>query len=319
MNTNTELAYVYGLYCTCEKCPQKIIRYIGVTRNKPEQRLAQHRNNSGKSAGKARRNWIDKHGGDNVFQDIIEVAPLCGIENRERYWIAFYRTYKSKHGLNMTLGGEGVVGYEYSSETRELMSSRAKERIRRGGVHPNLISALQRSAGSANARSVSDEETVSKMKRDVWDGMPKTKVAEKYGVSVSFVSHMSNGRTWKHVPWPIGPARPSRFRELLREQSLGRTHRPESIEKMRAVRAESWTPEKRAAQSEKFKTDNPSTRRKGTVEAAKMNAKYSDELVREIRKAREEGLLFRELSERFGINLGVIRRMVYRETYWWVE
>jgi len=46
---------------------------------------------------------LDKYGVDNFTFEIIEECLPQNLDERERYWIDFYDTYK--HGYNETLGG----------------------------------------------------------------------------------------------------------------------------------------------------------------------------------------------------------------------
>lgn len=54
---------------------------------------------------------LDKYGVDNFTFEIIEECLPQDLDERERYWIAFYDTYK--HGYNETLGGQGEQKYNY--------------------------------------------------------------------------------------------------------------------------------------------------------------------------------------------------------------
>lgn len=48
---------------------------------------------------------FDKYGIDNFTFEIIELCPKESLNEREKYWIAFYDSYNN--GYNMTQGGEG--------------------------------------------------------------------------------------------------------------------------------------------------------------------------------------------------------------------
>lgn len=63
---------------------------------------------------------IRKYGEDNFSIELIEdQINNKEIDNRERYWINYYHSYihsKDCNGYNMTLGGDGVLKYDYPIE-----------------------------------------------------------------------------------------------------------------------------------------------------------------------------------------------------------
>lgn len=46
-----------------------------------------------------------KHGVENFFIELIEECSLNEVEEREKYWIEFYQSFKN--GYNATIGGDG--------------------------------------------------------------------------------------------------------------------------------------------------------------------------------------------------------------------
>lgn len=54
---------------------------------------------------------INKYGIENFTFEIIEECSEEQLNNRERYWIAYYDTYHN--GYNRTVGGEGLSGEEH--------------------------------------------------------------------------------------------------------------------------------------------------------------------------------------------------------------
>lgn len=314
---------VYGLYCVCTSCnrergPQ--IRYVGITTNGVEFRLYQHlkesRENNYKGLSKSR--WIRKHGPENIRAVVIEpVDDSKNLNLREIYWITRYKTYRTPFGLNMTPGGDGVVGYEYSEAQRKNMSEKAKAR----GLSENVKIAARSRVGTKSHLATSDEETVSAIKRDLWNGDPSKIVADRYGKSQNFISHINNGRTWLHVPWPIGPKQRPRTRELQSLQATGRTASTETRKRLSEAISASWTEERRQAQS--ISHENSALRKHvSTAEARERNGRrqttVKDETVREIRRGRESGKTIRELSESFEIGYVTVARIARGESHRWV-
>jgi hypothetical protein len=54
---------------------------------------------------------MNKYGIENFELALIENAEAELLDERERYWIEYYDTYKN--GYNATLGGEGKTLYDY--------------------------------------------------------------------------------------------------------------------------------------------------------------------------------------------------------------
>lgn len=92
------------------------VRYVGKTVSSLEKRLGEHISYSKK--GKTHRdNWI-KSLPDRPIIELIEECDDSIWEERERYWITYYKARLTNH----TDGGEGMLGNIPSIETRQVMS-----------------------------------------------------------------------------------------------------------------------------------------------------------------------------------------------------
>ena len=68
------------------------------------------------------RAW-KKYGEINFVFNIIEQCDVIELDEREKYWIAYYDSFNN--GYNMTIGGQGMIGFTHnpwSDERREHMS-----------------------------------------------------------------------------------------------------------------------------------------------------------------------------------------------------
>lgn len=87
--------------------------YIGQTVKRLEKRFQQHRNNYNKpyfsqlSLYKA----FNKYGIENFTFEQVEEIPNDQLDEREKYWIEYYNSYKN--GYNMTIGGRLVELYNW--------------------------------------------------------------------------------------------------------------------------------------------------------------------------------------------------------------
>ena len=85
--------------------------YIGQTVQTINARFWQHKNDAKKGSMTSLHLAIMKYGEGHFFIEKIEECEISELDNREKYWIEYYNSYKD--GYNMTPGGSGV----YSSST----------------------------------------------------------------------------------------------------------------------------------------------------------------------------------------------------------
>ena len=104
--------------------------YIGLTMRTLEKRKIQHKNAAKKNNNqKYLYNAIRKYNMIDTFE-LIEIdtaetqEELC---KKEIEYIKKYESYYKKKGYNMTYGGEGVTGYEFTQEDREKISEGLKQ------------------------------------------------------------------------------------------------------------------------------------------------------------------------------------------------
>ena len=93
--------------------------YIGQTKYDIFERLKSHKKDSKRENNKNRPIYIaiNKYGIDNFSTEIIEEVPIEKLDEREKYWIEYYRSFK--YGYNATVGGAGkkYIDYDLVIET----------------------------------------------------------------------------------------------------------------------------------------------------------------------------------------------------------
>lgn len=89
--------------------------YIGKTEKSVEQRFKEHISDSKKERCKNRPLYraMDKYGVENFILELVEICD--NTEEREIYWIEFYKSYGAS-GYNATKGGDGTpyIDYEFA-------------------------------------------------------------------------------------------------------------------------------------------------------------------------------------------------------------
>lgn len=119
------------------------VRYVGKTRKSVDARLRDHLFTA-RGAGHAHRdNWIRKLLPDGLEPKtkILEAGEGRGWQDRERYWISFYR--KNGRLTNQTEGGEGIRGYAHTPETLERISASSQAQARDLTMRAKKSSAMK--------------------------------------------------------------------------------------------------------------------------------------------------------------------------------
>lgn len=80
-----------------------------------------HKNclNQNKHENKHLQNSWNKYGSENFQFEIIEKCSIADLDNRERFWIAYYNSLEN--GYNLCEGGIGCRGYKHTPEEIEKM------------------------------------------------------------------------------------------------------------------------------------------------------------------------------------------------------
>ena len=111
------------IYCIQNKTNRK--QYVGLTTKSLQERfgyhVAQAKINALKNMVIAKA--IIKYGSENfTIRSLEECDNYETLKTQERYWIGKLDTFNN--GYNMTKGGEGLLGYKHTEETKKRMSER---------------------------------------------------------------------------------------------------------------------------------------------------------------------------------------------------
>lgn len=122
-----------GIYIITNTVNDKVyIGQVGKGKNKTfMKRFDEHiwaLNNNRHCNKHLQRAW-NKYGEDSFTFDILEECSKDKLDEREKYWIDYYNSYKN--GYNCTLGGDGVSGYKHTEERKQKISKAV-----RGENHP---------------------------------------------------------------------------------------------------------------------------------------------------------------------------------------
>lgn len=115
---------ICGIYSIKNLINNKI--YIGLSTN-IEQRFSFHKKRllSGKHKNKHFQSSFDKNGIENFEFSIIELCEETLLCEREKFWIAYYKSHNRQFGYNKTYGGEfGRLSDEIVQRTAAILRTK---------------------------------------------------------------------------------------------------------------------------------------------------------------------------------------------------
>jgi len=119
------MACVYSIYA---KSNPKEYRYIGISnQDTAEKRFAKHRYNAKEGSRLPVYDWMRKYD-DVVVKELETGLSFSEAQSREIFYIAKFKA-EGHRLLNLTNGGEGMLGYIHSQETRRKKSESMKKTL----------------------------------------------------------------------------------------------------------------------------------------------------------------------------------------------
>lgn len=195
---------------------------------------------------------LRKNGVDAFSWEIIEECKKEELNDKEKYWIAFYNTFKG-YGYNQTEGGDGYCfpkGENTNTAKLTLKESNdikilLKKKIPYAEIikkYPQasyaMISDINRGISwydekiqypinsETGSRNFSDKEVL-KIRKEYSNGANIKELAKKYNCNRNIISNMVRGKTYKHLP--VYELK----KEYIRAPSHGRKFSTEEVLKLR--------------------------------------------------------------------------------------
>lgn len=167
------------------------VRYVGKTVQKLANRLSFHI--SFAKTGKNHKScWIRSllsSGLRPIIQNIETVLGSDGWEDREKYWISYYN--KDNRLTNMTLGGDGIISYKHTDESKRKIGEAAKKKKYSEDYRYKLsISKV----GDKNSQSKLTKEDILTIQETLLNNSKTQKeIAMEFGVDQSHISRIKTG------------------------------------------------------------------------------------------------------------------------------
>lgn len=155
---------------------------------------------------------MNKYGAENFsIETLGEYDTEAEALNQESYYINLLHANERTIGYNLTLGGDGSLGYKHTEETIKLLCE-----IRKGtqtGVDNNFygkkhteetkkkIGKLNAETlkGANNPAAILTEHKVLEIRVKRANGATLTQLAIEYKVGITTIVHIVNRDTWRHI------------------------------------------------------------------------------------------------------------------------
>jgi len=117
---------------------------------------------------------IIKYGIENFVMGIIEYIDPNEWQEKEKYWVKEMKSHVSQWGYNQTEGGDGILGFKHTRESKDKMSEKKKGKPsnRIGLKHTEKAKEKNR---QAHLGKIASEKTIKKNR--------KAHLGEKNGMS----------------------------------------------------------------------------------------------------------------------------------------
>lgn len=204
-------------------------RYIGRTKGKLSRRIVEHI-----SAAMTEKenvyfhNAIKKYTASQfVWSSLCHCSSIEELNEKEKYYIALYRTNDSQYGYNLTNGGEGCEGYKHTQETRKIMSEK------KSGAFDGRNNPMFGKHHSATTRKVLSESKSGD--RHPFYGKPRP-IETRRKISESNKGKTPSAETRKKISESlIGRFAGAKNPNFGKASFIGRKHSDETKERMRVA------------------------------------------------------------------------------------
>lgn len=206
------MSYIYKI---TNKINEKV--YIGKTNYTVEKRFKEHQNDYKRTRNEKRPLYsaMNKYGIENFEIEELEECGIQEAEEREKYWIEYYNSYKN--GYNATKGGDGkpyIDRQKVIDVYKEIQNQRKVARILNistDSVHDILKQNNIPIKSAKDVRRASTDKTVAMIDMKTLETLSvfdSIREAEKF-LNISYHSHIAEvckgkrksflGYFWKYV------------------------------------------------------------------------------------------------------------------------
>lgn len=116
---------------------------------------------------------------------------------KEKLWIAYFKSNNRQFGYNITEGGEGISGYKHTDETKKHLSKVMSGRTRSA---KSIALSVSKTQGELSSNSKLTELQIKEIKIKYATGNYTYKqLSKEYNVSPQQLNRIVLGKRWKHL------------------------------------------------------------------------------------------------------------------------
>jgi len=146
---------IYTIYTITNQLNGKT--YVGFTSNKPNRRWKDHKKpHTLETSQQYIHRAMRKYGVENFkFQPIYQSTDQqYTLKNMEPHFIFERNSHVSKHGYNLTNGGDGTIGRRCSEETRRKIGKASADRIHTSESKARISNTLKESGNTKRCYNI---------------------------------------------------------------------------------------------------------------------------------------------------------------------
>ena len=154
--------------------------YIGQTAKTIEERFQAHLAKARQHTNRYLYDAMNKYGYDNFIITEIEQCNNNKLDEREIYWIAYYKSNNKKYGYNMTAGGGGGDTWTNNPNKKEI--SKKLSQAQKGKKH-QMSTEWKQKITQMNKEEKTISVNKDDLKKDIKNFMSIEDICKKYNLS----------------------------------------------------------------------------------------------------------------------------------------
>ena len=169
------MGYIYKI---TNKINRKV--YIGQTKKTIEERFQEHLKKAKIHTNRYLYDAMNKYGYNNFQVSKIEECDNAKLDEREIYWIAFYKSNNKQYGYNMTAGGGG--GDTWINNLHKKETSKKLSLAQKGKKH-NMSQTWRDNIIKSNQEKKTILINKNDLEKDIKNFMSIEDICKKYNIS----------------------------------------------------------------------------------------------------------------------------------------